>query len=102
MEEYDPDFVLEAMALDVLGEPDKALDIIYNNMDDLLLQGRFEEANSKLLRDPQALSVRLMLALLTTASWAKEHMTHYDDFRAKCVAEIEDRGEMEPGLLDRL
>jgi hypothetical protein len=97
------DFVEHARRLDHHGRTDAALDLIYDQIDALMTGGKFEAIGSLLQRlDLGALSVDLLLGLLTSTLPARTKIPFRGDFFRAVESEIKRRGEWENGLLTGL
>ena len=94
------DFLARADRLDKLGKTDTALDIIYDQVDEMLLAGRFEDVN-RCLRDVKtdSYSVHVLLALLTITLAAKRKLPDRAGFYVRAADTLSMRGELEEGLL---
>jgi hypothetical protein len=78
-----------------------AIDILFEHMDDLFLEGRFQEADKILsLVDVEKLDENLMVGFLTITSAAKDHLNNRDAL----YRQIEDRlgQKLTPGELNSL
>lgn len=85
------------------GEPERALDIVYDALDDFLLDGSCDRVDEILKEiNPAWLSTRLLLGFLTVTKLARERLESRASFLKKSREVIEKRGEMEPGLFDNL
>lgn len=93
-------FIEQAKQLDRRGHTDAALDLIYDQIDEKLLAGGFDEVDqiltSVLVAD---LSVDLLLALLTATLSAKKRLKQRAEFFEKVQQSLRDRKELEDGLL---
>jgi hypothetical protein len=79
---------------------DSMLDAIYNNIDDMLLAGKFSTVDNLLIStDCDKHSVDMLLALLTITYAARQHLPHRQEFYTMVEKSIRDRGEWEDGLL---
>ena len=93
-------FVARARALERLGEPDAALDLVYDCMDDLLYSQQLALVASLLLEvDVAECSVGLLLALLTSTLPARLRIGTRADFARRVEAELSRRGENATALL---
>jgi hypothetical protein len=94
------DFLARARRLDQLGQTDVALDIIYSQIDEMLLARKFSLVDDCIENSQTDLySVDLLLALLTITLAAKTHLPNRAAFYGRVEAALRDRGELEDGLL---
>ncbi|MBC7818835.1 MAG: hypothetical protein IAG10_18245 [Planctomycetaceae bacterium] len=85
------------------GQVDAALDVIFARVDEMFRQGLFSECDALLRRIPAGdYSTDVLLGLLTATLPAKSCLQARPDFYLRTEAEIQRRGEMEPGLLTGL
>lgn len=80
----------------------KALDMIYDHVDDLMRAGEWETVNNLYDYDYSFAPDAIMLAVLVLTKCAEQHLPGYAKFRVEVEALLESRGEMEPRLLDNL
>lgn len=83
------------------GKPKKALRIVWDEVDRLLVAGEWATLQ-QLLQSPHFYSTRLILALLSSTLPADSRLPNRRTFRAEAEEVISRRGELEPGLLDGL
>ena len=94
------DFLVHADRLDKHGKTDTALDIIYDQIDEMLRAGKFADVNDCLRNvATDNHSVHILLALLTITLAAKRKLPDRAAFYARTVATLKSRGELEDGLL---
>ena len=96
-------FVRMANRLAEQGRVDAALDLIFARVDESFRSGEFSDCDQLL----QRLSVGdyetdVLLGLLTATLPARSLLPSRPDFFLRAEAEIQRRGEMEPGLLTGL
>lgn len=95
-------WILEASLCDKKGEKDKALDIIFDNVDEAFRAGRFDSIDF-LLKDAQfdtdKLSINLSLGWLTATLPAKSKLPNRKQFFDAVKKSMEARGEMTSTLL---
>jgi hypothetical protein len=97
---FPSDLVPRAQALEESGHNDLALDIIYDEIDDLLRARRFALCASILDEvEPSRSSVDILLALLTATLPAKSELPTRDSFFRRVEHELRRRGEYDIGLL---
>lgn len=93
-------FLVHALQLHRLGRIDSALDLIYDNIDEMLLASKFEQVDQLLKTvDTNAYPVDILLALLTITLAAKHRLPHRSDLFSRIKATLIARGEMRDGLL---
>lgn len=77
------DFVSQILELERVGNRDKAVDLIFGILDDLLLSGKFEECDSY-LRDAipriKELPNPLIRSFCTIVWLAREELPHYQSY----------------------
>jgi len=96
-------FVQRACRLDELDRTDTALDLIYDSVDELLCEGKFELLNSILSHTSvNTLSVDLHLAILTATLPAISRLPSRPRFFDEVEQVLRYRGEFEEGLLSGL
>lgn len=84
-------WLAEAVNLDSIGKMDGALDIVYNKLDDLLLQGQYTKVDHFLKQLVAAnYSPNLLLGILTVTFYASEHLPSRAEFLEKTVAVFEE------------
>jgi hypothetical protein len=94
------DFLDRARRLDQRGRTDAALDIVYDQIDEMLLAGKVGEVDQRLANaDTSRYSVDLLLALLTITLAAKPHLPSRAVFFTRADATLRARGEWEESLL---
>jgi hypothetical protein len=83
--------------------PDLALDMLYDQMDALMSQGKFDCISGVFgTLDLKAYSDDLLVGMLTAVLPAFTKIPSYRDFRDRVEAELRRRGTWEEGLLDGL
>lgn len=96
-------FLLRAQKLDEHGQTDAALDLIYDQVDELMQRGEFDRLNSLLKTvNTDELSTDLLLGILTSTLPARNKLTERRSFFAAAKQSIDSRGENEDGLLTGL
>jgi len=93
-------FLDNARRLDNQGKTDAALDLIFDQIDEMMLAGQFAKVD-QILKNlvPDNYSVELLLGLLTITSPAKNILTHRQEFFQQVEQTLHRRGENEDGLL---
>lgn len=98
-----PPWLNEAIVLRAVGLEEKALDIIYDNVDDLLLAGKLEEVDSLLSTFPVfCVPTDFLVGMLTITLRESERLKHRSEFFQRVKEVISLRGELEYGLLEGL
>ncbi len=93
-------FISHANRLAATGEIDAALDLIYDQVDALLLKSEFGEIDSLLSQlNPEEISVDIMLGLLTSTLPPTTKLRNRRAFFLSVEREIKAREEWEPGIL---
>jgi hypothetical protein len=93
-------FVDHAQRLDKLGQTDAALDIIFDQIDEQLLAGKFPQVNDLLAKtSPDTLSVDLLLGILTATLPAKGRLANRRGFYERVQNALQMRGQLKEGLL---
>lgn len=96
-------FVERAQRLAELGKIDAALDVIYDNADEMMLKGAFAELNEIIASlDPKALCLDVILGILTISSPARSKLPARAKFYCDAKQVLHDRGECRKGLLTGL
>jgi len=96
-------FVDRARRLDAMGRTDAALDLLYDAIDQLMRQSKFDELDTILPGVPIAeCSLDLLLAFLTATLPARIRLSSRPKFFADVKSELQSRGELEEGLLTGL
>lgn len=89
-----------AKRLESYGHIERALDIIYDYVDDLARQARFDECDLVLASaEPELLSTDLLLAMLTATLPWKSRLRRRHHFFQSVQATLSARGESEEGVL---
>lgn len=84
------------------GSEDAALDLIYDQVDDLLRAGEFDYLDSCLFSiEPYNYNTDLLLALLTTTLPVKNSLIHRSEFTSKVCQELRNRN-YDDSLVDGL
>jgi hypothetical protein len=97
------DFLKRANALDRRKHTDAALDIIYDNIDIMLRDRKYETVDFILKSvNPSEFSVDVLLGLLTATLPARTKLPSRSEFFGKVEGEIRNRKEWEEGLLTGL
>jgi hypothetical protein len=93
-------FLDRAQRLDARGHTDAALDIVFDQIDEMLLASEFSRVD-RLLAEiaPENLSVDLLLGLLTVTLPAKSQLSNRKSFFERVDQSLRDRGEARYGLL---
>lgn len=93
-------FLENADRLDKRGQTDAALDIIFDQMDEMLLAGEFDQVDRILAEViPGSFSVELLLGLLTVTLPAKNRLRNRAPFFERVRQSLYERGETDEGLL---
>lgn len=89
-----------ARRLDKSGQTDAALDIVFDQIDELLLAGKFSQVN-RLFVDiaTEVYSVELLLGILTVTLPAKNQLQDRAEFYKRTAQTLQSRGELQEGLL---
>ena len=96
-------FVERAVRLDKSGKTDAALDLIYDNVDSLLSNGKYEELDLMLKNvDADLLPTDILLGLLTATLPAKTKLPSRSIFFRLTEMQIKTRAEWEEGILTGL
>ena len=96
-------FVERAVRLDKSGKTDAALDLIYDNVDSLLSNGKYEELDLMLKSvDADLLPTDILLGLLTATLPAKTKLPSRSNFFQLTEMQIKTRAEWEEGILTGL
>jgi len=89
-----------ARRLDQHGQTDAALDIIFDQIDEMLLAGEFEPVDQLLMEImPSDYSVELLLGLLTVTLPAKNRLCNRVAFFERVRQSLQEHGETDEGLL---
>lgn len=97
------DFVAQARKLEADGYSESALDLIYETIDEMLRSGRFAWCDAMLNEvDVDECSLDVLLALLTATSPAASKLSTRASFYSRVKVSLQERGVLEPGLLDGL
>ena len=93
-------FLDRARRLDERGQTDSALDLIFDQIDELLLARHFDNVN-QLLKDAVAndYSAEMLLGVLTATLPAKDRLPNRRDFFQRASQVLESRGEHQDSLL---
>jgi hypothetical protein len=93
-------FVLRANRLALRGSVQAALDLIYDNVDELMCKGEFDQLDGE-IKDIQSneLTLDILLAILTSTLPAKNKLHSRKKFFDSTVALLKSRGEYEEDLL---
>lgn len=90
----------QALQYDLDGRYDYALDIIFDELDELLLTDNFAEVDIILdSLDVSEWSTECLLGFLTVSNWGKKHLKNRDNFFLRVVAVLEWRGDTETSIL---
>ncbi len=94
------DFLDRSRRLDERGQTDAALDIIFDQIDEMLLEGEFARVDHFLRAASVAdLSVDILLGVLTATLPAKTRLANRPAFFAKVEQTLRYRGQCQDGLL---
>jgi len=89
----DHPWVEEAFRLELDGETDKAIDLIYVNMDNLMLEAKFDEVSGILNSiDCDGASEDLLVAFACITNTAKKLVGSRDYFISRIKTSLEKRG----------
>ena len=90
----------EAIQLDEAGDYESAIDIIYDYIDDLLLEGEFIKVNTILKQvDTNILSEDLLVAFLSITLAAKQHLTARSNLFTRVEKTLKERNQYVKELL---
>ncbi len=93
-------FLDNANRLDQRGQTDAALDIIFDQIDEMLLAGKFNRVDQLLAETtPSDFSVELLLGILTVTLPAKNRLPNRIGFVGQVRQTLGDRGVVDDGLL---
>lgn len=93
-------FLDHARRLDGLGQTDTALDIIFDQVDEMLLADEFDRVNQLLIDTTTVeFSVELLLGILTATLPAKSRLPNRCEFFDRVVQTLQSRGEFKDRLL---
>lgn len=93
-------FIDRAIRLEARGKTSAALDLIYDQVDERLIQGAFSEVDNVLAKaETSRLSSNLLVGLLTITLPARGKLVHRAEFLDRVQRELNRRGELEDGLL---
>lgn len=82
---------------------DAALDIIFDEVDEMLLAGEYDRVNRLLAEmSTDAIPVELLIGVLTATLPARNQLPNRASFLARVEQTLRDRGELEDGLLGGL
>jgi hypothetical protein len=96
-------FLNHARRLADRGHIDAALDIIYDQVDEMLLAGKFDDVDHLLGGiDVGMLSVDLLIGILTATLPARQRLANRPLFYARVEQALTERGELKTGLLEGL
>jgi hypothetical protein len=94
------DLLRHADRLDRRGHTDSALDLLFDQIDEMLLASDFSRVDRLLLETaPESLSVDLLIGLLTATLPAKDRLPNRKYFLERVERSLQERGELESGLL---
>lgn len=93
-------FLGNARRLDNIGQTDAALDIVFDQIDEMLLAGKFKKVNQLLVdTETDNYSVELLLGILTATLPAKNQLQDRAEFYKRTARTLKSRGELQEGLL---
>ena len=93
-------FVDHARRLDQLGQTDAALDLIFSQVDELLVAGDYQRVDVLLASVPaNELSMDLLLGLLAVTLPARSRLTQRATFYSTVEMVLRERGHLKEGLL---
>lgn len=93
-------FLDHARRLDGRSQTDTALDIIFDQVDEMLLAGEFDRVNQLLIdTTTDEFSVELLLGILTATLPAKDRLPNRCEFFGRVVQTLQSRGEFKDRLL---
>ncbi len=96
-------FLQRAQRLVDHGRTDSALDLVYDQIDEMLLAGDFPGVDQLLVdTETDHYSVHLLLAVLTVTLSARDQLSGRADFFTRAEQTLQARGEMKAGLLTGL
>ena len=96
----EPQFLAQAKRLVDHGKIDAAIDIIFDQIDEMLLARQFERVD-QILRDVECrgYSIDILLSLLTITLAAKRHLPSRPAFYDLVVSTLGERNELSDGVL---
>jgi hypothetical protein len=98
-----PTWFVTAVLVDHMGEGGEASDITFEGLESMLLGHEYAEIDSFLESvTPTFFSTDLLLTILTATFAAKSHLGHRHAFFNETKNVIEERGQLEDGLLEGL
>jgi len=93
-------FLDNARRLDQISQPDSALDIIFDQIDEMLLAGQFDRIDELLIETAtDDYSVEVLLGILPATLPAKDRLPSRDAFFERVTQTLQTRGELKDGLL---
>jgi hypothetical protein len=93
-------FLVRARKLEAHGNPDEALDLVYDQVDAMLSAGKLEELQEILTNvDPRLLSTSLILALLTSTLPVRKRLARRDGFFRLAAEHLKRRKDWTDDLL---
>jgi hypothetical protein len=93
-------FIEQARRLDEHSQTDVALDIIFDQIDEMLLAGQFDRVDQLLIDTvTEEYSVELLLGILTATLPAKDRLCDRAEFFQRVAQTLQARGELKNGLL---
>ncbi|WP_442510545.1 hypothetical protein SH528x_002170 [Novipirellula sp. SH528] len=93
-------FVEQAQELDRIGETDRALDVVFDAIDDAFLDGKFGEVDQALdCFEIAKCSVGLLVGILTVTAAAESKLKRRKKFRDLVETSIRNRGRYDERLL---
>lgn len=97
------EWLSQAIEANAAGQLGRALDIIYDAIDDKLLAGKFDEVDASLrLVDVRVLDTAMLIGILTITSWARSRLPFRNEFFELVRQELDRRGENDPRNLQGL
>lgn len=99
----DHSWINEAVRLEEEGSIEESLDMIFDTIDDWLLDGRFEECSSFLrVLEVETLTTPQLLTILTATLPARSALGDREEFFVRVRTTLQDRGEAADALLSGL
>jgi hypothetical protein len=95
-----PGFLDQSQRLAEYNQIDAALDIVYDQIDEMLLAGKFEDLDELLAEVyPGGLALEVSLAVLTATLPARLRLANRATFYTRVESTLRERGELRDGLL---
>jgi hypothetical protein len=93
-------FLDQARRLDEHAQTDSALDIVFDQIDEMLLAGEFQRVDRLLAEtSPETFSADLLVGILTATLPARKHLANRSAFFTSVQRALRNRGQLVDGLL---